>query len=215
MKEKDTGRPRNPEVEARALQAAIELYGDCGWNGFTLTDVVRQAKIGKSSLYSRWDSKGSILLCAFRRFVQGCTPEGDTIEEILSREAAHRFRQFVGPYGKPAHRLLTEAGSLQDTELFTVYEATFLKPNEILKQRLWQFKENGQIGADVSISRLLDSLQGAIFMRSIFVAASQKTCFIEGLDEYIANVIHDHLRSIYYTNEASARSIMARTLLVS
>jgi len=48
------GRPRKPDVEARILKAATQVYGQQGWAGFSLDAVARAAGIGKSTLYARW-----------------------------------------------------------------------------------------------------------------------------------------------------------------
>lgn len=63
---KRAGRPRDPEVEERALEAARSAYAERGWSGFTLDDVARRSGIGKSSLYLRWPNKAELLVEAIR-----------------------------------------------------------------------------------------------------------------------------------------------------
>ncbi|MGW0590086.1 TetR family transcriptional regulator [Streptosporangium sp. NPDC002607] len=48
------GRPPDPDLEARVHAAALDLYGEVGWAGFSLDLVARRARVGKAALYSRW-----------------------------------------------------------------------------------------------------------------------------------------------------------------
>ncbi|MEU6559845.1 TetR/AcrR family transcriptional regulator [Nocardia nova] len=63
---KGPGRPRDPDVEARTLGAAREVYRDKGWSGFTLDEVARRAGVGKSALYRRWPGKAALIIDAVR-----------------------------------------------------------------------------------------------------------------------------------------------------
>ncbi|MBF6082171.1 TetR/AcrR family transcriptional regulator [Nocardia cyriacigeorgica] len=60
------GRPRDPELEHRAHQAARAVYAERGWSGYTLDEVARRSGIGKGSLYLRWSSKEELLVEAVR-----------------------------------------------------------------------------------------------------------------------------------------------------
>ena len=53
------GRPADPDIEQRVLAAALTVYGEVGWAGFTLDRVARRAPVGKAALYRRWPSKGA------------------------------------------------------------------------------------------------------------------------------------------------------------
>lgn len=66
------GRPRDPDVDRRALVAAREVYAERGWSGFSVDEVARRSAIGKGSLYRRWPTKAGLLVAAVReraRFV--------------------------------------------------------------------------------------------------------------------------------------------------
>lgn len=55
------GRPRDPEVDRRIAQAALDLFADAGWAGFAMETVARRAGVGKASLYLRWSTKEALL----------------------------------------------------------------------------------------------------------------------------------------------------------
>lgn len=55
------GRPRDPELEPRVHEAALRLYGEQGWAGFSFETIARDAGVGKNALYRRWPDKGALL----------------------------------------------------------------------------------------------------------------------------------------------------------
>lgn len=55
------GRPRDPDVDRRIIEAALQVFGLSGWSGFSMEAVARTAGVGKASLYLRWSSKADLL----------------------------------------------------------------------------------------------------------------------------------------------------------
>ena len=48
------------------VAAALAVYAEAGWSGFSFDAVARRAGVGKAPLYLRWASKEDLLLAAFR-----------------------------------------------------------------------------------------------------------------------------------------------------
>ena len=63
------GRPRNPAIEIKIMEAALRLYGQAGWQGFNLDGVARGANVSKDALYRRWKSRESLLDATLRQTV--------------------------------------------------------------------------------------------------------------------------------------------------
>ncbi|UCN15103.1 TetR/AcrR family transcriptional regulator [Cellulomonas iranensis] len=61
------GRPRDPDLARRAHRAALGLFAEKGWAGFTLDGVAARARIGKSAIYLRWSDRAELLVEALRR----------------------------------------------------------------------------------------------------------------------------------------------------
>jgi AcrR family transcriptional regulator len=59
-----SGRPRDPQVEQRALHAARDLLAERGYAGVTYDEVAKRAGVGKSSLYLRWPNKADLVVAA-------------------------------------------------------------------------------------------------------------------------------------------------------
>src|ERR1019366_10685108 len=64
-KPKKRGRPRSEEVEQAILKATASLLAERGLQALTIEDVASLAKVGKTSIYRRWPSKGILALEAF------------------------------------------------------------------------------------------------------------------------------------------------------
>jgi len=64
------GRPRDPDLEERALEATLAVFGEKGWTGLTIEEVSTRARVGKSSIYLRWKDKETLLAAALRHSQQ-------------------------------------------------------------------------------------------------------------------------------------------------
>src|SRR5262249_5955370 len=89
------GRPRDPEVGRRSGQAAVELFGEAGWAGFSLEAVARRAGVGKASIYLRWQTKERLLADALAAQVANIA---DTDTGNLRDDLVHLARQMLELY---------------------------------------------------------------------------------------------------------------------
>src|ERR1700726_2671458 len=93
------GRPADPGIENRVLTAALTVYGEVGWAGFTLDAVARRAPVGKAALYRRWTTKEDLLLAALERLP--APPDEDAAPSVrrgcLIAMAGQVIGMYVGP----------------------------------------------------------------------------------------------------------------------
>jgi len=55
------GRPEDPEITPRVIDAARRVFAHFGWAGFTMERVAAEARVGKAALYRRWPGKLELL----------------------------------------------------------------------------------------------------------------------------------------------------------
>jgi AcrR family transcriptional regulator len=55
------GRPRDPQVDAAILTAAMELLGEVGYARLTMDQVAARAGVSKPTLYLRWPNKVALV----------------------------------------------------------------------------------------------------------------------------------------------------------
>jgi AcrR family transcriptional regulator len=72
------GRPRRKEGERAIPQAAAELLAERGLGGMSIEEVAARAGVGKTTIYRRWTSRGTLALDAFLAEFQGQQPLPDT-----------------------------------------------------------------------------------------------------------------------------------------
>lgn len=113
------GRPRDPAMERRILEAAILLYGQQGWRGFNFDLLSKAARVGKDALYRRWPTRSALLNDALRsHWVQvGSIDEGSLRADLLTLGHAV-FDAFTGPYGAVALYLRADTQSFPEVREF-------------------------------------------------------------------------------------------------
>jgi AcrR family transcriptional regulator len=107
------GRPRDPEVDRRIAQAALDVFGDTGWAGFAMETVARRAGISKPTLYLRWSSKEALLTEALATNLATVGPiDTGTLHGDLIALATQMIKLYTGPSSRAALRLSLEGPSI-------------------------------------------------------------------------------------------------------
>lgn len=116
------GRPRDPHVEDRVYEAALEVYSERGWSGFTLDAVARTAKVGNAAIYRRWTSKEQLLAQAVQAKALALEPvdTGSSRDDLLAL-ARHFLLGYHVPAGVAGLRMALDARS--NPQLAEAFEA--------------------------------------------------------------------------------------------
>jgi AcrR family transcriptional regulator len=72
------GRPRSEHADRMILLAATEVMADKGVSGLTIEEVASRAGVGKTTIYRRWSSRGTLALDAFLAEIDGHPAPRDT-----------------------------------------------------------------------------------------------------------------------------------------
>ena len=164
------GRPRDPDVDRRIAQAALDVFGEAGWAGFAMEPVARRAGVGKATLYLRWTSKEALLNHALTAGlphisdVDTGTLRGDLVE--LARQV---LELYVGPGSRAALRLSLEAGRIPGVaEHWAVTrESQLLAARAIVHRGIGR----DELPAGASVTLLLDTLIGGAMMHALTTPA--------------------------------------------
>jgi AcrR family transcriptional regulator len=153
------GRPRDPGVDRRVADAAITLFGEAGWAGFSVEAVAKRASVGKASIYLRWPTKEALLVEALRLRV-GIIDEVDTgsLREDLVRLARQMLDLYLGDAGRAALRLGLEGDLIPGLaeQLGALRTSQVLAARAIVRRGIGR----GEIPDGTSITLLLDTLVG-------------------------------------------------------
>jgi AcrR family transcriptional regulator len=154
-----SGRRRDPDVDRRVTDAAIALFGDAGWAGFSVEAVAKRACVGKASIYLRWQTKEALLAEALRRRV-GTIAEVDTgsLRRDLVQLACQMLDLYLGDAGRAALRLRLEGELIRGLagQLDALQTSQVLAARAIVRRGIGR----GEIPAGTSVTLLLDTLVG-------------------------------------------------------
>lgn len=182
------GRPRDPEIEGRVFDAAMALYAEVGWAGFTFEAVARSSGVGKASLYRRWPQRGDLLRQTFEaRWLRvGSVDHGDIRTDLLAL-AWIVARALTGPYAGAHKRLpLDIAEHPEVLEFLRPYaEATIAEGRAIVRRAVGR----RQLPPSTNPGLVMDLVVGAIANHVRMTPARLRSRMLRQLDSFLAGVV--------------------------
>jgi AcrR family transcriptional regulator len=160
------GRPRDPELDRRIAQAALDLFGEAGWAGFAMEAVARRAGVGKASLYLRWSSKEALLTDAVTlRMSRVADVDTGTLRGDLIELAVQMLDLYAGPDSRAALRLALEGDAIPGVAEH--YES--VRRSQVLAARATVRRgiHRGELAPDTPVTLLLDTLAGGAMMHAL------------------------------------------------
>jgi AcrR family transcriptional regulator len=143
------------------LDAAIALYAETGWAGFTYEALARRSGVGKASLYGRWPARGDLLRLTFERrwFTVGAINTGDLRGDLI--ELSRMIFTIITSANAGAGRWMG-MDAMQYAEVRAVSapytEATIRQGRAIVRRAI----ARGEIAASVNPGLLMDLVVGGV-----------------------------------------------------
>jgi len=189
------GRPRDPEVDRRIAQAALDLFADAGWAGFAMEAVARRAGVGKASLYLRWSSKEALLADALTMRLAWVT-DVDTgkLHGDLVELATQMLDIYAGDTSRVALRLSLEGEAIPGVAEH--YKA--LRQSQVLAARAIVRRgiQRGELAADTPVTLLLDTLVGGAMMHAMTTPPDKRADLARNLGSYAEQLVGFLLRAV-------------------
>jgi AcrR family transcriptional regulator len=190
------GRPRDPDIDARVFDAALTLYGQLGWKGFSLDAVGRGAKVSKDALYRRWRSREALLEDALKLrwdWVSGI--DAGNVREDLTLLAERTFDTFAGLYGGVALQLRADSRNFPEVRAFMEpYRASVGHQGRSIVHRAI---DRGELPAAASPSLLMDLLVGNIVNRIMSTPDHLWQQMLDRRPNFIAMIVNVILQGTY------------------
>ena len=182
------GRPRDPLLERRALEATIVVYARHGWSGFTFGKVAAEARVGKSSLYLRWPTKTDLLAAAFDEFDAFFFHGYGALEDLpfaerMRRLIRHRLALYFTPAGLAVIRLFVEYRSDPD-EMGQIFDRSVGMAVRRTRKLLETAIDRGDLVRETSVVHLGDAIEGALIIHALSTPNPLRERAIENLDTY-------------------------------
>lgn len=159
------GRPRDPRIDAAILAATADLLVEIGYANITMAAIADRAGTTKTALYRRWSSKAEIVHeAAFPAAPTALQmPAGDIAADIHAMIAAARD-VFVSPLVRAALPGLI-ADMAADAELNARVMARFGDVFEVIRLRIADAVDRGEVHPDVDPTRLVEIIGGTTLLR--------------------------------------------------
>ena len=182
------GRPRDPAVDQRVAQAAVQLYGEEGWAGFTVDAVARRAGVGKASIYLRWPNKEALLIGALAgRVARVADIDTGSVRDDLVELARQLLASFLGDAGRATVRLLTEVDTAPAVsgQLTELREAQILAARAVVRRGI----NRGELHPDTSVTLLLDAIGGGCLNHVLATPGHLRQAMADGVDAYAEQLV--------------------------
>lgn len=189
------GRPRDPEVDRRIARAALDLFAEAGWAGFSMEAVARRAGVGKASLYLRWSSKEALLTEALTlRLAWVADADTGTLRGDLVELATQMLDVYAGETGRAAMRLTLEGSAIPGVAEH--YES--MRKSQVLAARaiVRRGKKRGELDPGTSATLLLDTLTGGAMMHALTTPPDRQAELARNLRAYAEQLVSFLLRAV-------------------
>jgi len=184
------GRPPDLGFSDRVRRAALEVYAESGWSGFTIDAVASRASAGKASIYRRWANKQQLLVDALLQVGPEMTlpdPRAD-IREQLTVYA----RSVVDAISRPSGLILVRAqldAKWHPDVLGTAMESLQGVRLKGAQTMVAEAIARGELPEGTSTTLLFDMLRGSILNHFLSLPADRESEFAAHGHEFAARVV--------------------------
>lgn len=197
------GRPRDPELDRRITDAALDVFGGRGWAGFSIEAVARAAGVGKASIYLRWASKEALLTDSVAgEFAPIADIDTGDVRQDLLTMASVLVNLFGGQHGLAARRMTVESHATAGiAELWKNVRVSQIHAARAIVQRGIQ---RGELRPDTPVTIVLDTLCGAAINHATATPPHLQAQVASQRESYAAELVDFVLASLLATPWVSA-----------
>jgi len=182
-------------VDRRVAQAALDLFAESGWAGFSMEAVARRAGVGKASLYLRWSTKEGLLTDALTlRLSRVADLDTGTLRGDLVELAAQMLDVYAGDTGRAALRLSLEAEGIPGVaeHYDQLRQSQVLAARAIVRRGI----SRGELPPGTSVTLLLDTLIGGAMMHALTTPPSHRADLARNTGQYASSLVDFLLRAV-------------------
>jgi AcrR family transcriptional regulator len=179
------------------LAAALTVYGEVGWAGFTLDRVARRAPVGKAALYRRWPSKEELLLAALEHLAEPAPDDFDPtdLRSCLIGMTEQVIDMFIGPKALVLPRVLIEAAQYPpqfDDTVQSIVRARFGTMRVVIEAAAGR----GELPARIPPDLIIDAIMGRVISLTVLTPGArraainaERTRYAESITDYVLAAI--------------------------
>jgi AcrR family transcriptional regulator len=182
------GRPRDPAIDRKVEQAAVQVFGELGTAGFSIEKVSKSAGVGKASIYLRWSSGEHLLAEAMASVFKPIAHiDNGNLRADLRELALVLLNLYGGPNGLAARRIALEADT--NPALAEHWASVRTGHVRITRAILRRARERGELVAGVKATLIADTLCGAAMLHPVATPAELRPSSPETNAQYARNLV--------------------------
>ncbi len=159
------GRPKDPEVHGKVLDAAAELLPELGYLELTIEKVAARAGVTRKTVYHRWANKAALVgdLLIAHAVVDHVPDLGDTRSEL-----AILFRQILRDVRDDRGTLMSALwATIGEPAVLDRFRSEVLGPRrQFARAAVQRGVARGDLPADIDVDLLIDMWSGAVLFRA-------------------------------------------------
>lgn len=196
---KETGRPRDPEVNRRIVEAARTLLQEVGLDGLTISSVANRAGVGRPTVYRRYATPQDIAMDVFYAdldaMVEQLMPTYDRTASVLDQLMA-----LADPFLVYYAENTTLSSALLQLSLFaegdwqTRFADQAVAWVGTLSEALGDAKTDGRLHADVDTLVLVQTFFGLYLV--VAIAGTRGLFDLDAQRVLLRRCLEQHLRGL-------------------
>lgn len=166
------GRPRDPEVDAAILSAALRLLSEQGYGRMSIDAVAAAAGVSKPALYRRFATKADLATAALASAIdEGARPPPDLeVEAALTRALEHLARRLRARNSMALVGTLL-AEEVQTPRLIELFRArVWALRAGLLREVLGRAQARGEVRGDADLEVVIGMLIGSLYAAHLGLA---------------------------------------------
>lgn len=187
-KRKGPGRPRSNESEESILSVTLDLLVERGYRGVTINNVSSKAKVSKSTIYRRWESKEELILAAFDRMPALEPPNTGSVEGDLIG-IVKQFIGFVKNTSLSTVLPILIGECANNPTLMSALDPLVERRREPTKEILKRAIQCGELSSELDLDAMVDIVIGPILLRLFFVQGDVS-------DDAVERIVHGALEGL-------------------
>jgi AcrR family transcriptional regulator len=180
--ERSRGRPRSAIADRAIREAAVDLFAERGFEGFSVEDVADRAGVSKATVYRRYPSKVDLVVEAGSCLAtdEVSFPDtGNLRDDVrgLTRSLVQKFRDSAAGRVIPAMTFERRRNPELDDRFRTFLAERKARTRELLQRGI----DRGELPPDTDVEVMGSMLVGPIFHRLMITQEPLSDAFVDAL----------------------------------
>ncbi|HMF83136.1 MAG TPA: TetR/AcrR family transcriptional regulator [Acidimicrobiia bacterium] len=180
--ERPRGRPRSAIADQAIRDAAVDLFAERGFDGFSVEDVAEHAGVSKATVYRRYPSKVDLVVEAGSCMATEAVSFPDTgnlRDDVrgLARSLVGKFRNSPAGRVMPAMTFERRRNPELDDRFRSFLADRKARTREVLQRGI----ERGELPPDTDVALMGSMIVGPIFHRLMITQEPLSDAFVDAL----------------------------------